>query len=597
MNVRAPAPTCTRPSTGRAPGPTRRSGAPRSAGSAAPGTGCSSGRRPAKRAASTSSTRCSPRAPGASVGTGLTCDSSAPSAPRSNGSRTTSSAPRVRISTTASWGPRAGASGRSGMAMARRSPPGGSPCNRRSRRQSHGSPASEAGCSTQQCSTGAGRSIPSASVYESTGAWPGTAWGIMPAPPCRREWPCPGWSTFGERGSMTRRQMPFLFLLAGVACHKDAVAPPPPPTCSQTSLLDTVPIAPNYGIHDMFVRDGIAFVFAWNSGVLIYDVGNGVKGGLPLCPVLISSLVTSASGISGGPAVHNGWWFWNPNTNEKKYLFIGQEGPAIGGIGVGSAGLIHVGNGPHLEKPHEVAYFHKAGTDSTGTHNFWMDEQKQILYAAYYNGGVVALDVSATLSGDLSSRLIDSLRIGGKGNTYTWGVHLYNGSLYAIDMLSGLWQLNANSGALSIAGGGDKQSARYSSDCWVFGGYAYSGTWDWIRRTSQSGAMLKVWQLGGTGAPAPVDSIITPNISAVSDVEVSSNGKVVMFSAEGGTNSGLYFYSLTNPAHPTFLAYYPVSAGLHTATFGYINGHVYAFAARNPGSPALMIWDVTSLVQ
>src|SRR2546427_686053 len=99
-------------------------------------------------------------------------DSSAPSAPRSNGSRTTSSAPRVRISTTASWGPHAGASGRSGMAMARRSPPGGSPCNRRSRRQSHGSPASEAGCSTQQCSTGAGRSIPSASVYESTGAWP-----------------------------------------------------------------------------------------------------------------------------------------------------------------------------------------------------------------------------------------------------------------------------------------------------------------------------------------------------------------------------------------------------------------------------------------
>src|SRR2546428_278294 len=186
------APTCTGPSTGRAPGPTRRSGAPRSAGSAAPGTGCSSGRRPAKRAASTSSTRCSPRAPGASVGTGLTCDSGAPSAPRSNGSRTTSSVPRVRISTTASWGPHAGPSGRPGMAMARRSPPGGSPCNRRSRRQSHGSPASEAGCSTQQCSTGAGRSIPSASVYESTGAWPATAWGIMPAPPCRRGWPWPG---------------------------------------------------------------------------------------------------------------------------------------------------------------------------------------------------------------------------------------------------------------------------------------------------------------------------------------------------------------------------------------------------------------------
>src|SRR2546425_6959068 len=273
----------------------------------------------------------------------------------------------------------------------------------------------------------------------------------------------------------------------------------------------------------MFVRDGIAFVFAWNSGVLIYDVGNGVKGGLPLCPVLISSLVTSASGISGGPAVHNGWWFWNPNTNEKKYLFIGQEGPAIGGIGVGSAGLIHVVDVSDLSNPHEVAYFHKAGTDSTGTHNFWMDEQNQILYAAYYNGGVVALNVSGMLSGDLSSRLIDSLRIGGQGNTYTWGVHLYNGSLYAIDMLSGLWQLTANNGVLSVASGGTNESARYSSDFWVFGGDPYSGTWDWDRRTKQAGAMLKGWPLSKFRAPAGNDSIITPGIPAPSDGEGSRN--------------------------------------------------------------------------
>src|SRR5207245_1720840 len=206
-------------------------------------------------------------------------------------------------------------------------------------------------------------------------------------------------------------------------------------------------------------------------------------------------------------------------------------GPAIRGIGVGAAGLIHVVDVSDLSNPHEVAYFHKAGTDSTGTHNFWMDEQNQILYAAYYNGGVVALNVSGMLSGDLSSRLIDSLRIGGQGNTYTWGVHLYNGSLYAIDMLSGLLQLTANNGVLSVASGGSSGSGRYSSDFWVFGGYAYSGTWDWYRRTNQAGAMLKVWQLSMSGAPAAIDSIITPSISAVSDVEVSSNGKVVMFSA------------------------------------------------------------------
>jgi hypothetical protein len=70
-----------------------------------------------------------------------------------------------------------------------------------------------------------------------------------------------------------------------------------------------------------------------------------------------------------------------------------------------------------------------------------MDEERQILYAAYYNAGVVALDVSGTLSGDISSRLLSRIRPGGSGKTYTWGVQLANGSLYASDMLSGLWQL------------------------------------------------------------------------------------------------------------------------------------------------------------
>jgi hypothetical protein len=71
-----------------------------------------------------------------------------------------------------------------------------------------------------------------------------------------------------------------------------------------------------------------------------------------------------------------------------------------------------------------------------------MDEQQQVLYAAYYNAGVIALDVSGTLTGDLSSRLLSQTKPGGTGNTYTWGVQLANGSLYAIDMLSGLWQLH-----------------------------------------------------------------------------------------------------------------------------------------------------------
>jgi hypothetical protein len=393
-----------------------------------------------------------------------------------------------------------------------------------------------------------------------------------------------------------RRSLPLL-LCFGLACRKDGVAPvaPPPQGPGQPQPVATVPIPANYGIHDTFVRDGIAFVFAWNSGVMIYDVGNGIKGGSPANPQFVGGVVTSASNITGGAQVHNGWWFWSPDPLVgKKYLFIGQEGPALGGIGNGSTGLIHVVDVSDLSNPQEVAFFHKAGSDSTGVHNFWMDEPKQILYAAYYNGGVVALNVSGTLSGDLAGRLIDSLRPGGAGNTYTWGVQLYNGSLYAVDMRSGLWQLTTSNGALGIAGGGNNEAAHYSSDLWVAGGYAYTGTWDHINRTGQTGALLKVWQLTGGGAPVAVDSITIANVGAVSDVEVSSDGRLLMFSTENA-NGGLHFYSLANPAHPTFLTFVPVSSGLHTATFGYINGKVYAFAAKNPSSPALMIWDVTGV--
>lgn len=196
----------------------------------------------------------------------------------------------------------------------------------------------------------------------------------------------------------------------------------------------TVPIPPTYGIHDTHVRDGLAFVFAWNAGVIIYDVGNGIRGGSPEAPVEVSRLITRDNGVAGGPAVHNGWWFHNPVTDEARYLFIGQEGP--GQIGLRSSGDIHVVDVSDLANPREVASFRLPGA---GAHNFWMDEAAQVLYAAYYNGGVVALDVSGTLSGDLADRLVGQVRFGGE--TFTWGVMLANGWLYASDMVSGLWQV------------------------------------------------------------------------------------------------------------------------------------------------------------
>lgn len=355
-------------------------------------------------------------------------------------------------------------------------------------------------------------------------------------------------------------------------------------------LVASVNIPANYGIHDTFVRDGLAFVCAWNTGVMIFDVGNGIAGGSPSNPQLISTYPTS------GGEDHNAWWFWNPHTGAKQYLFVGQEGPA-GGLN-SSSGDIHVLDVSDLAHPSEVASFH---LDGAGTHNFWMDEDAQILYAAYYNQGVVALDVSGTLLGNLSSRLIDSIRPGGVGSTYTWGVQLDNGSLYAIDMLSGFWQLGLTGGKFSVLGGGDNVRERYSSDLSVVNGFGYSGTWGSGRTTGVAGNAVKVWRLDTSGAPTLADSIITTGIGTVSDIKVSPDGKVLMFTAERGPNAGFWFYSLADPARPGYVAKYLVpsnAGGVHTGKFATIGGRLYAFGAQdpNPGS-ALLILDVTAIDQ
>jgi hypothetical protein len=348
-------------------------------------------------------------------------------------------------------------------------------------------------------------------------------------------------------------------------------------------LMAEVGILPNYGIHDTYVRDGIAFVSAWNEGILIYDVGNGLKGGSPSNPVLIGSTTTN------GGSTHNSWWFHNPN-GEKKYLFVGEEGP--GQIGVSSSGDIHVLDVSNLASPQEVGFYHMSGTpNSAGTHNFWMDEANQILFAAYYNGGVVAIDVSGTLSGDISSREID--RFVPQAGSYVWGVQEDNGSIYLSDMVNGLWQLSFAANTFALAGGGNNVPERYTSDLWIHNGYAYTGTWG---NRGVPGNALKVWQLGVTGSPTLVDSVKTSSITTVSDVEVTSDGKMIMFGAEGGGNNGFHFYDLADPSHPTFIASYLVGTGIHTATFATIGGRLYAFGAKDPGNPALEILDVTSLV-
>jgi len=356
---------------------------------------------------------------------------------------------------------------------------------------------------------------------------------------------------------------------------------------SAITLVSSVPTPTGATFdHDTYVRDGLAFASMWNAGMRIYDVGNGMSGGSVFNPVLVGSIITS-NGLVGSPSVHNAWWFHNPVTGQNKYLFIGQEG-SCGTIGTCSIGDIHIVDVSNLAAPVEVGFIRIAGA---GVHNLWMDEANQVLYAAYYNAGVVKIDVSGTLSGDMSSRIRVQALPGGAGNTYIWGVMLANGTLYATDMLSGFWALDP--ATLATKGGGNNVPERYGSDQWVFGSYAYSGTWG---NRGVRGNAIKIWSLGANGAPTLVDSLIIANISTVSDVAVTPDGKMLVATAEGGSGQGLYVYDRSNPAKPVLVGSYLTPVGEHTGEIAVINGRIYVFCARDPGQQQMDIFDITGLV-
>lgn len=198
-------------------------------------------------------------------------------------------------------------------------------------------------------------------------------------------------------------------------------------------------------IHDVFVRDGVLFANAWDGGLRIYDIGGGGEGGTPAAPRLLGNVLTV-----GGNA-HNAWWYHDAAGN-RKYVFVGEEGPTAG---LSSAsGDIHVVDVSNFAQPREVAFY---SVPNAGTHNFSMDEARGVLYAAYYNGGVRAIDVRGDLAlCDASQKTADGRcnlalmgrEIASSGTNdpkpqFVWGVQYLNGKVYATDMITGLWKYDA----------------------------------------------------------------------------------------------------------------------------------------------------------
>jgi len=197
-------------------------------------------------------------------------------------------------------------------------------------------------------------------------------------------------------------------------------------------------------LHDVHVQDGLAYVSYWDDGLIVLDVGNGIKGGSPEEPEFVSQYRyrTEAAGQEWGNT-HVAL----PYTNRagRKYVFVGDEifppnfedrDPRTHPYG-----YVHVIDVTNIENPQEVARYE---VPNAGVHNLWVENDT--LYTAYYNAGLRAVDVSGELRGDLRAqgREIAVLPTTDAqafiaDRPMAWGPQVYKGLVYASDHNSGLW--------------------------------------------------------------------------------------------------------------------------------------------------------------
>ena len=195
-------------------------------------------------------------------------------------------------------------------------------------------------------------------------------------------------------------------------------------------------VASYYGgsshLHDVYLRDGFAFLSHWDAGLIILDVGNGVAGGSPTNPVEVGRVRTR------GGKTHNAW-YWPA----AGYVFVGEErfvgdpSPPPGSEAT-HPGKVHVVDVSDMSNPVEVATF---GVSGGSAHNFWLDEARGILYVAWHSGiGIRAIDVTGELRGglELQGREVGRIEF---SDGLTWAPQLHDGLVYVSDVNSGLWIL------------------------------------------------------------------------------------------------------------------------------------------------------------
>ena len=184
---------------------------------------------------------------------------------------------------------------------------------------------------------------------------------------------------------------------------------------------------------------------------MILDVGNGIKGGSPSNPQLVSQFKYDLNALyrdveaEGGPGfirgTHTAW-------RHKDYVFIADEvfpaNPVAGAkdAAAGRAyGRLQVIDVSDITQPRSVAWYEP---EYGGVHNIWVEGDR--LYMGAYNAGFRVFDISGELRGDLRAQgreiaHLNTADMQGRvqNSAMTWGVVVKDGLAYVNDMHNGLW--------------------------------------------------------------------------------------------------------------------------------------------------------------
>ena len=209
--------------------------------------------------------------------------------------------------------------------------------------------------------------------------------------------------------------------------------------------------SPGRAVHDVWVQDGIAYQAGRTDGIVMVDVGGGgdVVGGSPERPVEMGR----ADQITRW---NHAVWPFKSNSADKFYVFAGDEtfpdNPRVPErleydpdqkIPQRAGGWVHIIEFDDPANPEEVASYR---VGDYGVHNYWIDWEEEILYTAYYQGGLRVVDVSGELLGDLyaqgremASFYSDDPEGHIPNAPMVWGPQPHKGTIFFTDHNSGLW--------------------------------------------------------------------------------------------------------------------------------------------------------------